>query len=125
MAAEFQIPATRTTPRIAYRPGDCVLEIAGQSYPENAVEFYKPVEEWLEAQLSTGVSPMRVELRLDYFNTSSSKCLLDVLEILEEHYQDGQKIEVVWYYKEDDEDMLESGRDFSEDLTLPFQLVAV
>lgn len=118
------IEPTRTTPSVVFYSDDSKLVLSGQSYPENSFEFYSQVKEWLSSFLASDPARLDVEFRLDYFNTSSSKCLLDLLEILEQHHQARQNVQVFWYFEEDDEDMEDSGHDFGEDLDLPFKLIA-
>ena len=48
---------------------------------------------------------MIVQVQLEYFNTSSSKCLLDLFKKLEAL----DSLSVHWYFDSDDEDMLEAG----------------
>ncbi|MGP1362589.1 MAG: SiaC family regulatory phosphoprotein, partial [Bacteroides sp.] len=65
-----------------------------------------------------------VEMRLEYFNTSSSKCILDIFKRLGLiHELPGKKVEIKWYYYADDEDMYESGNDYSSIVKVPFELV--
>lgn len=125
MAMEpINIEPSRTTPKVTFLADEGALEISGQSYPENAVQVFNPINEWVQTYLAENPDGLRVNFRLDYFNTSSSKCLLDLLEILEAHHKEHENIKVVWYYEEDDEDMEDSGHDFGADLDLPFELVA-
>ena len=57
--------------------------------------------------------------KLEYFNTASSKLILDVLYALE----DIKGIKVRWYFNEEDEDMEEAGQEFSELVEIPFEFV--
>lgn len=118
----LDIPCSRTTPEIKSMPEGSGIIFKGQSYPENSFEFYEPVKNWLAEALARQPERFEVHFRLDYFNTSSSKCLLDILEMLEAHHAAHQGVQVVWFYEADDEDMQESGEDFGEDLELPFEL---
>lgn len=115
------IQKTKTSPEISMDFEKGILDIIGESYPENAVGFYKPVFDWLNATIEAKV-PLTVNFRLDYFNTSSSKCVIDILDILDKYYANSGKVEVKWYYKEDDDDMLETGEEFSSDIKVPFEL---
>jgi SiaC family regulatory phosphoprotein len=121
----INLAATNTTPGVVLDPARKILEFSGQSYPENAVQFYQGVHQKLEAYLEENSEPLTVDFKLDYFNTSTSKCLLDLLECLERGHQRGRKITVNWYYFEEDEDMHDSGVDFSLEIKLPFNLIAV
>ena len=119
----LNIAATNTTPSVVLDTTRKVLEFSGESYPENAVQFYQAVQQKLEVYLEENSEPLTVNFKLDYFNTSSSKCLLDLLECLERSHQRGKSITVNWYYSEEDEDMHDSGTDFSLEVKLPFNLI--
>ncbi|MDW8220475.1 MAG: DUF1987 domain-containing protein [Bacteroidota bacterium] len=120
----MSIPSSSTTPAITARVQEGFVEIAGESYPENSVEFYQPLVRWLQEFMTTQKRHLTLHLRIPYFNTSSSKCLLDMLDMLQSyHYISGGAVEVTWWYDEHDEDMLESGKDLSENLDLKFVLM--
>jgi hypothetical protein len=120
----FFTERTKTTPRVDLNAETGELEIIGECYPENAMPFYKPIFEWLNDYLCQSNTAIIVNLRLAYFNTSTSKCLLNLLEILEQAHLNGRQIELNWHYQENDEDMLDSGYEFAEDITLPFNFLA-
>jgi hypothetical protein len=43
-----------------------------------------------------------------------------------EHHANAERaLEIQWFYKDDDEDMEDSGRDFAEDLTVPFKMMTL
>ncbi|GAK50103.1 hypothetical protein U14_01329 [Candidatus Moduliflexus flocculans] len=100
-----------------------ILTMTGSSYPENPVEFFAPLYAWLKTFIATVNRPLIVNITISYLNTSSSKCLLDFLEILDKHYEAGGSVTVNWHYEEGDEDMLETGEELCEDLLLPYQLI--
>jgi hypothetical protein len=118
----FSLSGSPKTPTIEFNPANGQFLIGGKSIPENAVEFYKPVNEWLDAFAQTNHPPIQVDLKLEYFNTSSSKCLLDVFKRLENLNQ-RNKVTLNWYYDEEDEDMLEVGEDYQAILKLPINLI--
>ena len=124
------IRATRYTPEILLDPKQHLLEIKGESYPENIAEFYTPVFAWIEsyfnqAEKRADNQTVTVNLELIYFNSSSSKILLDLFDLFEAAAGRGLNIVVNWVYEADDEDMLEFGEEFLEDFTsLSFNLVA-
>jgi hypothetical protein len=120
---KIHINRTKVSPEIILDPETGFAEVAGESYPENSVSFYAPVMEWLD-QVIEAKKEVEFNFQLDYFNTSSSKCILDILTKLEKYHLDGGKLTVKWHYNEDDDDMQEAGEDFSADLTLPFELVS-
>ena len=93
----------------------------GRSSPENSMQFYEPI---LSA-LSNDIQGDKVDVRIkmEYFNTSSSKCIYDILKEVKRLEAKGKKVMVRWYYDEDDEDMLEAGEDYSDLLDLPFKFI--
>lgn len=115
----LKLEGTEDTPNIILDKKNGVMEISGRSLPEDSAEFYKPVLEWIEKYASE-VSPATVFVfKLEYFNTSSSKLILDVLYALE----DIKGIKIQWFFNEDDEDMEEAGQEFSELVEIPFEFI--
>ncbi|MFQ3598118.1 MAG: DUF1987 domain-containing protein [Chloroherpetonaceae bacterium] len=118
------IAETKTTPSINFDAQSGVLSITGESYPDSALQFYQQVLDWLNQYLSESASPIVMNFKFSYFNTSTSKCILDMLSLLESAHAKGRKVEVMWHYRQDDEDMQESGEEFAQDINLPFSLVS-
>ncbi|HTA82356.1 MAG TPA: DUF1987 domain-containing protein [Bacteroidia bacterium] len=119
------IESTPKTPSIKFDSKQGKLEIKGRSIPENSVEFYKPLVESLERYASTPTTPTQVDIQLEYFNTASSKCILDVLKRLETIHRQGNQVIINWYYEEDDEDMREAGEDYQAIVNLTFNMQQV
>ena len=120
----LEIKSTNKTPFIKFDPNSGVLEMKGRSIPENAVEFYKPLVDWLDKYAQNPQDKTVVNVQLEYFNTSSSKCILDVFKKLEDiNKQEGKEVVINWYYEEDDEDMLEAGEDYQSILKIPFKMI--
>ncbi|MGZ3867407.1 MAG: DUF1987 domain-containing protein, partial [Bacteroidia bacterium] len=80
---KFSIEGTPKTPTINFDLGSGFLEIKGRSIPENSIEFYKPLVDNLEKYADSPKPTTNVNIQLEYFNTSSSKCILDVFKKLE------------------------------------------
>ncbi|MFQ3575243.1 MAG: DUF1987 domain-containing protein [Cytophagales bacterium] len=115
------LEGTEDTPKILLNADTEIYEISGRSLPEDSAEFYKPVLNWLEAFKSSGVKKCNFEFKLEYFNTASSKLILDVLTKLENCKEAGIDVKIVWYHRDDDEDMQEAGEEFSELVEVPFE----
>ncbi|QTA86078.1 DUF1987 domain-containing protein [Desulfonema magnum] len=122
---QLRIEATKRTPDIFFDCQNNLLEIRGRSYPADISEYYTPVFSWLEEYLEQlDDKKCTVNIDLTYFNSSSSKTLLDFFTMLEEAVRKGKSISVNWIYDAEDEDNLEYGEDFQEDLELlTFNLV--
>ena len=119
------IEGTPKTPSIKFDTQDGVFEIKGRSIPENSVEFYKPLNEWLDQYMQTPLDKTVVNIRLEYFNTSSSKCILDVFKRLEAIHRSKHDVVINWFYEEDDEDMLEAGEDYDSIIKVPFKMIEI
>ena len=120
----IKIEGTPKTPTVSFDAETGELEIAGRSIPENAVEFYKPLVDWIGSYGNTSKSNTKVNIRLEYFNTSSSKCILDVFKKLEA-INSKTEITINWYYEEDYEDMLEAGEDYEAIINIPFKMIEI
>jgi len=123
----LNIEASKSSPLVKYDAESNTLEITGECYPENAVKFFAPVFEWLhEAVKSLDAPLLTVNLNISYFNSSTSKALMNFFDVLEEAYDNGKKIEVNWMYMEENETAEECGEEFLEDIEhLPFNLVII
>lgn len=117
------IDGTQKTPTVNFDPDKGVVEIKGRSIPENSIEFYKPLVDWLEKYAGQAKDKTEVNIQLEYFNTSSSKCILDVFKKLEAIFKSGNEVLINWYYEEDDEDMLEAGEDYQSIIKIPFKMI--
>ena len=78
--------------------------------------------EWLEKYSAAPTDLTQVNVQLEYFNTSSSKCILDVFKKLEAIHKSKHEVIINWYYEEDDEDMLEAGEDYESIIRVPFEM---
>jgi hypothetical protein len=114
---------TPKTPFVRFDGEKGLVEIKGRSIPENSVEFYKPLIDWLEKYGNTPLKETSVNIQLEYFNTSSSKCILDIFKKLELIHKKGNHVEINWYYEEDDEDMFEAGEDYQSIINIPFKMI--
>lgn len=123
MIEPLKIEPTHKTPKVYLDPQEEHFEISGRSIPEDSVGFYKPILEWLDEYANGPISKTDFKFELEYFNTSSSKNILEVLKKLERVYQDGHDVHIKWYYDEDDEDMEETGEDYKALLSVPLELV--
>ena len=73
---KIAIEGSPKTPTINFDTDKGFLEIKGRSIPENSIEFYKPLVDSLEKYAGKPQPVTNVNIQLEYFNTSSSKCIL-------------------------------------------------
>ncbi len=121
----INIEGTPKTPSVKFDAEKGVIEIKGRSIPENSIEFYKPLVDWLEKYANEPMDSTKVIVQLEYFNTSSSKCILDVFKKLETIHKSNKEVLINWYYEEDDEDMLEAGEDYESIIRVPFKMIEI
>lgn len=119
------IEETKATPYIDFNPDGNSLKIKGQSYPENAFKFYEPVLKWIDEYIEDAKGEITIEINFEmpYINSSSSKCILMLLDKLENAFQEGKDIVINWYYDEENESSLECAEEFKEDISLPFNII--
>ncbi len=120
----FYVEASQSTPEIKLDKENSKIEMSGRSLPENVKEFYGPVINWLEEYIKAPNDKTKIVLNFEYFNTASSKMIMDILEKIKEIKEQGKEIDVDWYYIEEDDDMLEAGEDYSEITEVPFNYIS-
>lgn len=120
---DLTIPATQSTPGVQADFERGLLQMQGDSYPENSFELFGPVLEWVEEYLRSQERPLRVELELLYLNTSSVKAMMDILDLLEEAHANGRTVTLQWSYDIRNERVAELAEEFKEDCTFPFEIV--
>lgn len=113
----LHIAGSDETPEIILDKKNAIFEISGRSLPEDVVEFYRPVLEWLNVYKDAPNPETEFSFKLEYTNTASSKLIQDILFALEKI--PGAKI--LWYFQEEDDDMEEMGHEYAEIIELAFE----
>ena len=122
----INIEAGERSPKIICDWDKGVMEIAGESYPENVTDFYGPVLSAMEKYLSAGKDKsFSCTFELLYFNSSSAKVLMRIFDMFEEYSSSqGHNIKVIWKVDEEDDNMRELGEEFAEDIeNIKFEIV--
>ena len=117
----LRIESTDDSPEVILDKVGNHFEISGKSLPEDVVDFYQPVLDWLEAYRKDPNPSTRFIIKLMYFNTASSKLILDMLMIFEEMVVEKRDVVVQWLSLPSDEDMQEAGREYEEMIDIPFE----
>lgn len=117
----FKLEATKETPDVTLDAAGNKFEITGRSFPLNAKGFYLPILEWLDNYAKSPNVKTEFLFKLEYFNTPSSKSISDILKKMKEIKDGGNDVEVVWYYEEDDIDILDLGHVFARTVGMDFQ----
>ena len=120
----IKIQGTDDTPSVVLDTENEVYQLSGRSLPEDVGAFYDPILDWLEDFAESSQSKMTFDFKLEYFNTASSKLILDILLKLEGMFEAGKEVMVKWYFPEDDEDMEEAGEEYADIVDIPFEQIS-
>ncbi|HLF33220.1 MAG TPA: DUF1987 domain-containing protein [Cyclobacteriaceae bacterium] len=119
------LAGTAKTPSISFDGKSGKFEISGRSIPENSAKFYMPLIEWVDNYINSAAEDTSIHVRLEYFNTSSLKSLVELFRRFEKLLLVGKQVELNWYYEPEDEDMYESGEDFRLLIRIPVKLIRI
>jgi len=118
----IHLEASDDTPSINLDVLDNKFEIAGRSLPENTLEFYQPVIDWLTEYARRPNYYTIFSFKLSYFSSASSRAFFDIIMILKDIHASGKsKVEVNWHYMENDDDTRDAGLDFERAIGIPFK----
>jgi len=117
----LRIEQTDDNPLVLLDQENQQFEITGKSLPEDVLDFYQPVLDWLSAYREKPLSQTIFNLKLVYFNTASSKLIMDILLIFEEMVEEGHEVIIRWHSLRSDEDMQEAGKEYEEMIEVPFE----
>lgn len=110
---KLRIESRNDTPEIIADGDNGLFEISGKSLPEDAIEFFKPLEDYVRTYIENPRSRTVVNLRPIYLNSSSSKKILDVIHLFEELQDSGAEVEVNWINTTGDQDIVDEGIEFT------------
>ncbi len=116
------IEETDDTPKVVLDKTNGIFEVSGRSLPENAVKFYAPVFQWLEEYIATPNETTKFIFKLDYFNSASTKKILEILIVLEKLAQKNNSVSVSWFYSREDELIKNRGLEIKEMVEVPFEV---
>lgn len=122
---DLHIPAERDKPEIAFKFSEHHLLLRGESFPENALAFYGPVVAALMEYLNqTKDTQITVDIELRYFNSSSTKILLNIFRMFDQASTHGNTVTLNWRHDPEDDTIAEFGADIAHDfITLNYNAV--
>lgn len=115
----LSIPGNSNRPEVNFNPETGELELKGRSILENANRFYEPIENWIKDYMHNPAQQTIFKMKLEYFNTTTSKFLLNMLEDLDLLFDSGKNIETHWHFS--DSEMGELGEDYRNMVKMPFK----
>ena len=120
MIEPLYIEKSNLTPKVILDKSEEIFLFKGRSLPQNVFEFYEPIYAWITQYIEEPNQSSVFTFELEYFNSSSSKAILQLLKMLETLTNNGLEVKVNWCYQEYDEDTLESGQTYSTLVDIPF-----
>jgi hypothetical protein len=120
----ISIEPTKSTPRIYFEEATNTLEILGELFPENSFAFFDPVFSWFNSTLPD-LTSFTLKLGIRYMNSSSTKCILDILDMLSDSFEKGCDIKVLWLYEKGNDRALDLAEEFKEDFSFPFEVCPI
>ncbi|MEA2105201.1 MAG: DUF1987 domain-containing protein [Bacteroidota bacterium] len=109
-------------PAVSFDAKSGICEISGESYMEETYKFYLPLISWLKEFMEETNKPITFNIKLIYLNTSTSKCILDILELLKSSKSKGKEVSINWFYDSDDPDMIDEVEDFEVESGIKIEL---
>jgi hypothetical protein len=120
----MQIPATATTPEIQLNQQTGRLVVRGISDEEDALGFYFPVLQWMDAYVQNPANKTVLDIQLKYFNTASAKALFELIKRLKTIQKAGKLTEVNWFYDAKDPVLKEDIEQFRDLISVPINVTA-
>ncbi|MGP8214786.1 MAG: DUF1987 domain-containing protein [Bacteroidia bacterium] len=117
--------STLKTPFIKFDPTAGKLEIKGRSISENSLEFFSNLIDNLNKYAVSPTAPTQVDIQLEYINTASSRCILEIFRCLENIHKKNGNVNINWHYEEDDENMCEVGEGYKAIINVPFNITCL
>ncbi|MEX1192222.1 MAG: DUF1987 domain-containing protein [Brumimicrobium sp.] len=118
---KLELKATAKTPKILFDGESGEMHIRGRAIPDNSDEFWGPILQWFYAYATEPKPITSFVFDMEYFNISSSKPILFLLHKMNDLQEAGYEVSIEWRYPKDDEDMLETGNDYSCMVKIPFK----
>jgi len=117
----LNIQQTDSTPLVFFNQTTATLQLVGESYPENSFDFYGVVLAWLKSALLE-LPELVLDITITYMNSSSTKCTLDLLDMMEDAYTRGIKTSIIWRYDCENPRSYVLAEEFREEVTFPFNI---
>jgi len=123
---DLVIDKTYSTPAVNFEVQSGNLKIEGRSIPENPSMCYEPLVTWINEYFQTTTNAStKLDVKLDYINSGSSKSILSLLKAIKTFCDNGKNCQVNWHFEEDDESIRDLGRHFKSLLKMSFNLIEV
>lgn len=116
---KYIIPKTNQTPLVEFDTIKGTLTMYGKMVPENPIDFFDKVNQTVDDYLKENSGNLEINMRLDYFNTVSSKMLSKFFRKV----TSVSKPTLNWFYEKDDIELKEAGEDYSQIINYPINII--
>ncbi len=123
MSNNLLIKEGKNTPKVVGNTNLSELIFKGNSYPENVLQFYTPIFNWIE-ELKNEKNEITVDCQFYYIASSSVIAFLKLLQKVESTFEK-ENIKFIWKYEEGDDDIKKIGQDYSTILNTPIEIIEV
>ena len=110
-------------PKVVFNAQNGICTISGHCYPEDAHRFFEELANWFKEYIEKVKGSISFIIKLKYFNSSSSRSIFRLLNLLKGYKDNGGVVEIAWHYDEDDEYMLEEISGYSEEANIPIEKI--
>lgn len=122
---ELVIEKTYSTPFVHFSAQTGVMRIEGRSIPENPAIFFEPLVKWLHDYFQSTKTKTKLDIKLDYINSGSTKSILGLLKEIKIFYDKGYECQINWHFEEDDESIRDLGKHYKSVIKLPINLIEI
>lgn len=106
--------ATYSTPNLIFKPKEGKIELSGRSMLENSWKWYDVLIDYLKEYVENPAQQTTVSIDLEYFDTRTSKYLMNMLKKLSTINKEAGSIFINWFYNPEDTDMFDMIGDYQE-----------
>ena len=100
------------------------LSFSGRSLPEDGRIFFTPVVQWIRKYSLSPASHTECSFKMEYFNSSSRKCFIDIFKVLDAMREKGNAVTIIWHCEDVDDEMKEMGEGYENLFDLDFEFVS-
>lgn len=117
----LSITATKYTPEVKTDISKGLFSIKGRSLAEDSVDFYSQLFSFLKEYYSNPSQLTTFEMTFEYLNSTSLKLIIDFIVSAKKLTVEPNKVEFKWFYEDDDDDILMTGKEIERITGIPIK----
>lgn len=123
----FELNMTEKTPEVLFDSENGIFRFNGVIFPEDSTKFFEPLFKYVDFYFKEPCAETTLEIDLEYFNTSASRLLFQMIKVFSDHNDAGKShVKIKWMYEADDPDMKEAGEEYAAMFNkVEFELIVV